>query len=441
MQSGDTIAAISSPPAISARIIVRLSGPESAAITSQFITPNSIRPGASRIDIRLGDILLPASSYLFPAPHSYTGEEMVELHIPGNPLLAKRLLGEFLSRGARSAEAGEFTARAYFAGRLDLTEAEGVVAAIHAQGDAELHAARQLLAGELSKRIAPVTESVVRMLALVEAGIDFSEEGISFLSADEIRDQIDRTNEVLDRLVRESVRFERLAHEPVVVLAGRPNAGKSTLLNALAGQERAVVSPIAGTTRDAIWASVTLPHGIVRITDVAGLGGPSVSDSQNPVIESEMQRRALSAMESADVLVLVVDAADPLPPSIPRTPHLIVRSKIDLLPDRSREPSDEGRLPLSAHSGEGMEAFGSALDRLCFGGSPAGATIALNARHLAAVAEARAALDRARPGAAEGHELLAAELRAALDALGQITGQVTPDDLLDRIFSTFCIGK
>ncbi len=200
----------------------------------------------------------------FAGPHSYTGEEIVELHLPGNPLLARMLLEELIANGARAAEAGEFTARAYFAGKIDLTQAEGVAAAVHAQGEAELNASRQLLAGELTRRLKPLSDLMAETLALVEAGIDFVEEGISFLPADELRRRIGRIDDALEVIVRESARFERVSHEPTVVLAGRPNAGKSTLLNCLAGRTRAVVSATAGTTRDAIRAEVVLPRGVVR---------------------------------------------------------------------------------------------------------------------------------------------------------------------------------
>ena len=270
---------------------------------------------------------IPATLYRFCAPRSYTGEDIIEFHIPGNPLLTQMLLEELMKHGARAAEPGEFTARAYFNGRLDLTQAEGVAAAISAHSERESAAARRLLGGELTRRLEPIIELVAQTLALIEAGIDFSEEDVSFLSPTEAHSRIERAAAQLRGLLAESVRFERLANEPMVVLAGRPNAGKSTLLNALAGNRRAIVSPLAGTTRDVVWSSVQLPRGAVRITDIAGL------DEADPAgdLEQQMHRQAMRAVESADVLVLVIDGTDGRSPIPLRCAvDLIAYSKLDL---------------------------------------------------------------------------------------------------------------
>jgi len=427
---------------------------------------------------------IPATLYRFRAPRSYTGEDIIEFHVPGNPLLTQILLEELLKNGARVAEPGEFTARAYFNGRLDLTQAEGVAAAVSAQSERESAAARRLLGGELTRRLEPMIDRAAQTLALIEAGIDFAEEDVSFLPPKEAGERIDRIAEQLRSLLAESVRFERLAHEPTVVLAGRPNAGKSTLLNALAARPRAVVSPLAGTTRDAIWTSVRLARGVVRISDIAGLEETDPLDD----IERQMRRQAMRAIESADVLVLVIDGTDVRPPiAISRRVDLIVRTKSDLA-GASQSGSGEavGLLPLpvpreragvrvisntnstafpnhphpnpltgyrergpeeqvvSAHTGQGLDVLRHAIDRAAFGSdSDSSATLALNSRHVAAVERALKALSRARNSLNDfpGDELIALELRETLDALGSIAGQVTPDDVLGRIFSTFCIGK
>jgi tRNA modification GTPase len=241
----------------------------------------------------------------------------------------------------------------------------------------------------------------------------------------------------LRELLDGSARFERLTHEPRVVLVGRPNAGKSTLLNALAGHERAVTSPVAGTTRDVLTAEVALRRGIVRLTDAAGLDDSSIDAADE--IAGQMRRNALRALESADVVVLVRDATDDRPDmSLPRQPDLTVRTKSDLLPAGNGDA-----LTVSAHAGTNLDHLRQALDARALGDATgAGESLALNARHLRAISDARAALARAAERVNDGaSELVALELREALDALGGVVGMISPDDLLGRIFSAFCIGK
>jgi tRNA modification GTPase len=442
MTSGDTIVAISSAVGPAARMIVRASGPGAVQLAGQLAADPLPEAGtASRTTLRVNDLSVPAWLYLFHAPRSYTGEDLVEFHLPGSPLLARLLLDTLTTNGGRPAQPGEFTARAYFNGRIDLTEAEGVAATIAASGERELRAARQLLAGELARRLRPVTDLLAETLALVEVGIDFSDEDVTFLTAAELLERLGRADAMLRDLLDTSARFERLAHEPQVVLVGRPNAGKSTLLNALAGRERAVTSPVAGTTRDVLTAEVPLARGIVRLTDAAGLDETEALGACD-AIALQMRRQALRAAEAADVLVLVRDGTDDRPDlSLPRPADLVVRTKADLA-----SVAPEG-LVVSAHAGTRLPDLRDALDRLAFGDQAAaasgGASLALNARHLQAVADARAALARAAERIRDGGgpELVALELREALDAVGGVVGMVSPDDLLGRVFSAFCIGK
>ncbi len=482
MITGDTIAAISSSAGPAARMIVRLSGPTARSIVAELAAVGLPRPTAMRANLRFRGWTLPAWLYVFNAPRSYTGEDLVEVHLPGNPLLARLFLQELIRAGARQADPGEFTARAYFNGRMNLTEAEGVAATISAHGEDELRAARRLMSGELTRQLARPIDELAEVLALVEVSIDFSEEDVSFLTPEEIRRRVDTVGDALRQLVRDSTRFESLSHEIEFVLVGRPNAGKSTLLNALCGHERAVVSAVAGTTRDVLSAEVALRRGMVRISDAAGLAddsasgagamvgsedetmsasrrqagtlaplesasargvcGDSRSSQMSTIIATRMREQSLRTLERADCVILVRDIADDLPVlQLSRTPDLVVRSKADRAGSMASILPGDDVLLVSAVTGQGMVELRSRLDSLAFGRA-GGSSLALNVRHLSAIDEALGALARAAELAGgDQAEMLAFELRAGLDALGGIVGQVSPDDVLTRVFAAFCIGK
>lgn len=445
MTHADTIVALSSPAQAALRAIVRSSGPRAWAIIDAISMPGSPVLKHARLQrrtISLGDDLrFEVTLYPFRGPRSSTGEDVIEVHLPGSPFLVKALLQTLCSQGARQAEPGEFTARAFFNGKLDLTSAEGVASTIAASNRAELNAARQLLSGELARRLTPMMDELVRLLALIEVGIDFTEEDVSFITGDAVRQSLTEVDRSLAELIDQSPRIERLSHEPRIVLTGRPNAGKSTLLNALSGTQRAVVSDVPGTTRDALSARLPLRRGIVSLIDVAGID----LDTRD-AIDEQMQAAALRQIEQADAVVLLIDSTDDRPAILlSREPDLRVYSKSDLLSDsdgnRLRESGPTDAISIDARHGHGLDVLRDRLDAIAFGRSDAGATLAINARHVDAIGQARASIARAALQLERGPEFVAFELRAAIDHLGGILGNVSPDDVLGRIFSSFCIGK
>lgn len=427
----DTIAALATP--IGGTIaILRTSGPraiewkQALGVTHEYPHPCLLQLGP--------DLPVPATVLVFRAPRSATGEDVVEYHFPGSPWIASRLLERLYALGARQAEPGEFTSRAFLNGKLDLAAAEGVVATISASNRAGLDAGRRLLSGELSRRLAPMMERLAEVLALVEVGIDFSEEDVSFIDRDRLLAAIESSCRELDALLAAAPSLERLEHEPRIVLAGRPNAGKSSLLNALAGRLRAVVADVAGTTRDVLSERVALDTGYITLTDAAGLGGGVPTDA----IEVQMREKSLRAIEEADRVVLVIATDDDRAPlNLLRSPDLVVYSKSDLA------SAEHAGVSSSVMKAGGLDALRTALDTLAFPADrhEAEQGVALNVRHRSLVAAAIESLRRAADSLPRGPELVAAELRAAIDALGGILGKVAPDDVLGRIFSSFCIGK
>lgn len=435
LDTAATIVALCTAPGASERAVIRLSGPRALEIGCTVSNLVSDAPGAVSVTYAVAGVTFPGSVYVFRAPRSYTGEDVAELHFPGNPVIVRWLIEACLAAGARQAEAGEFTARAFFAGKLTIDQAEGVAAAIHAENAAELAAARQLMAGELARGLRPIVDDIAAVLALVEAGIDFSEEEVKFISDAHLAARLASISAMLTTLVTRSARFQPLRQEPVVVLTGAANAGKSTLLNALVGNERALVSPVAGTTRDALTARVRLARGHLLLTDVAGFERPAEALSAGEAeVARAMRATTLRSIDEADIVVLVLDrgrSVGALP--FNRKPDLVVASKADL------GDVESGDIAVSARSGSGLDALRAALDEHAFATPASSGGVALNQRHRAALADCQTALARASSTA--GSELIAADLRVALDALGSVTGAVTPDDVIGRIFAGFCIGK
>ena len=407
---------------------------------------------------------LPVIVIAFDAGRSYTAEESVELQVPGNPHLLERVIDMLLASGrergldARRAEPGEFTARAFFNGRLSLTQAEGVAATIAARSDAELRAARQLLSGRLGDLARHLADDIAGALALVEAGIDFTDQDdVVAISPGDLRQRLRAIRDSIEQHLRHAVGAEQLQAIPWVVLAGAPNAGKSSLFNALLGRERAVVSAVSGTTRDVLAEplSVQTLHGPaeVMLVDLAGL-----DEADQSTIGALMREAAGQALERAELVLRCAPVTSAEPAAChssgmgsPST-ELIVRTKADLDPAAAaRGASDGSSIAVSAVSGAGLDELRSALAaRLGEAAvSFAADAVALQPRHDAALRDAREALDEAETllgGQIDDRQLLhpelsAAAMRAALDSLAAVAGEVTPDDVLGRIFASFCIGK
>jgi len=449
-----TIVAAATPPGRGGIAIVRLSGPLCAGIARAMLgqLPPPRHAKTSRFRGADGRALDEGLALYFPAPHSYTGEDVLELHGHGGPLLVEALIARAVALGARRAQPGEFTLRAYLNEKLDLAQAEAVVDLIDAGSEAAARAALRSLQGEFSARVRALDEALAQLRAHVEATIDFPTDEIDFLADRALGERLAGVRELCAALQATARQGRLLTEGLTVVIAGAPNAGKSTLLNRLAGHDAAIVTAIPGTTRDVLRERIQLEGVPLLLLDTAGL-----RDSGD-AIETEGMRRARAAMELADRVLFLVDAAeDPgaagfeaerrrIPAQVPVT---LVFNKIDLpgagvgsVPVR-RERADVAQQRISAVTGAGLEELRRhLLEAAGYQSSDAGA-LSARRRHLEALAATAAHLDRAAEHcrAAGAGELAAEELRAAQRSLGQITGTGTADELLGRIFSAFCIGK
>lgn len=455
MDLSDVIFAVASPPGRSLRGIVRVSGDEVFALLGPHVdrTIEAHHPSTWPVRLKLGALQLPVLLLTFPGPRSYTGQHSAELQLPGNPILLDRVIDELLTSAesrnidARRAEPGEFTARAFFNGRLSLVQAEGVAALIAAQSDAQLAAANHLTTGKLGALAADLADRTATAMALVEAGIDFTDQDdVVPIAPPALLGQLqDLCSEIGAHLGR-ATGMEQLDAIPRVVLAGPPNAGKSTLFNALLARQRVVESPIAGATRDVIAEplKITTPDGPaeVMLVDLAGLGTNDTS-----TVGVLMQEAAHQAIERADLVIYCLAIDDTLTePPATKAGQIVVRTKGDLI-----QHGSDDELVISARTGEGLDRIRAIIvEKL------AARAISLDAEALALMPRHEAALRRTgdhlkaaaaivAPNRDERHladpELVAAEMRSALDALADLAGEMTPDDVLGRVFATFCIGK
>ncbi len=442
----DTIAAVATAPGVGGVGVLRISGPLAPRIAEILLGRPAQARHAHYAAFRdaAGEVIDRGLLLRFPAPHSYTGEDVLELQTHGSPVVLRLLLARLVELGARHARAGEFSERAFLNGKLDLAQAEAVADLIASGSAAAARAAQRSLDGEFSQQVEALVEAVVRLRVWIEAAIDFPEEEIDFLAMPELAAELATVRERLDRLLVAARRGVRLADGLHVVIVGRPNVGKSSLLNALAASERAIVTDIAGTTRDVLRETIDLDGIALTLVDTAGLR------DAGDVVEREGIRRARAELERADLALLVTDDANAdadlvLLDGVPATAaHLVVHNKIDLANTVSRRETRDDRthLWLSAKKRAGLELLIAELKHHAGQGEGIGAFSA-RARHVAALERARDhlafaddALNTQRAG-----ELAAEELRQVQHALGEITGEFSSDDLLGEIFSSFCIGK
>ncbi|MBT9132303.1 MAG: tRNA modification GTPase MnmE [Firmicutes bacterium] len=454
----ETIVAISTSPGEGGIGIVRLSGSRSLTIADRiFKGKNGLKPSkASTHTLHYGciasngEVLDEVLLTVMRAPRTYTREDVVEINCHGGIILLKKVMELTLREGARLAQPGEFTKRAFLNGRIDLTQAEAVIEIIRAKTESGLRSALSQLWGEFSKRLKQVSEKLTELLAQVEASIDFPEEDIGTFSADKMAESIAKITSVLEELLA-TAKQSRLLREGITIsLAGRPNVGKSTLLNSLLERERAIVTPLPGTTRDTIEEFLDIDGLPARLIDTAG-----IRKAKN-LIDRESIRRTRLALREADLILFVLDGSTPLSGAdteiaeeVSKKKTLVVINKIDL-PMRINKVriffSSEDIVSVSAKEGSGISDLKRAIVSLFRGvPSPEPAFLA-NLRHQTMLEKALRCLENAHSllTTTAGEiplELIAFELRDGLRSIGEVTGEVTTDDILNEIFSRFCIGK
>lgn len=457
MKINDTIIAIATALAPAGIGVLRLSGPQAISIVdplfkakrSGFSLQNAISHKLyygtlEEHGILIDEVLIT----VMRSPHSYTTENIIEIQAHGSVLVLRTILRKILDRGARLAEPGEFTRRAFFYGRLDLTQVEAVADLIHAQSQLGMQMALHQLQGKLYQQIKTIQEDVFHVLALVEASIDFPEEGILFTHQQDCVQRIEKCLDAVNRLLQNANQGKQIRNGIAVALVGRPNVGKSSLFNALLQEQRAIVTAIPGTTRDLIEESFQIEGVAIRLTDTAG-----IRKTKN-IVEQQGVERSQQILESADLLLLLIDASQSLTPKDLELLHqvdlkktIVVLNKSDLLTDSLKPleiPADVKTLVISVKNQEGLDQLKQAILEQALGGQPQKESVFItNLRQQQAVQKAKASLEWTYDSLQDdrGEECVAVDLQGALRALGEVVGETTSDDLLNHIFASFCIGK
>lgn len=459
-RNSDTIAAIATPPGVGGIGIIRISGSLALPILNalfrlhrphQNIQSHKLYYGTA-VD-QTGAVLDEILAVYMKAPHTYTREDIVELQSHGSHLVLHSILAEVLGHGARLAEPGEFTKRAFLAGRIDLTRAEAVIDLLQARTDTGVHLAVGQMQGELYQRIEEIRNALVNILAVLEVAIDFPDDDVELIdTAQVLRQLATEVEEPLAALVEKADQGRIIREGIHIVIAGRPNVGKSSLLNALLQEDRALVTPVPGTTRDTIEELISIKGIPARLVDTAG-----IRDETDSVEELGI-RRARQKLREADLVLFLIDASVPLTPadmdlyrSIGNVDRIIILNKIDIA-DRENAAAlaasfpDEAHVKISARQHHGLNDLQETVYTRIMGEQSSLSerdACAPNVRHRTVLKEALAACKRLREALLQDVtvDLVAVEVQSALAYLGDIVGLTTTDDILDRIFAEFCIGK